>query len=541
MISTLNPRPGPIPQVRRSSILGPNGQPVSLFLYPTPRFNLRAYKPRYWLGADTKTNFGEYDRWEAVNYSRQLYAQIDPLGVAIDQKNSWAFGDAWDAHYTGRNAKWGEEASEFLKLQFFPLCNVRGELYDLKRSLRLSGQAWDVDGDDAMILTQSESGFPQVAFFPGTRIGMTATGSRGAMQRPGEDATGTVSGGPFDGAKIFDGVIMNRNMRMIGLRIVKEDGTVQDISSYNADLGYEPTWCDQGRGIPRILRSLLKWMNLQDIDEFLQRGMKRAAAVGLKFKTEEGEAGLGNEIITTETDTSAQNLPPGTNLVGDGNPKVAYEEIEGGEAYYFNSTTGEDVEEFKFSNPHPNSEKFIERVTRAAIASVGWLYELLDLTSTGRAPTRLACDIANQSIWDRQSAGYRRWKRMVSYAIAKGMKEGFISRNEDGIDPYLWEPGLPKQLSVDAGNDLQAAREDLKMGMTSHRIEAQKRGYHRKEIERDRLEEVRDLVAMAKQIHAESPEVPFERAMDLLEQRSPNPVSGQVQSPKAKVPSPEGK
>jgi hypothetical protein len=511
---------------RKSAILGPNGKPVSMFLYGTPRTNLRAYKPRYWLSADTKSNFGEYDRWEAVNYCRQLYAQVDALGAAVNQKNSWAFGDAWDAHYTGRNVKWGEEAAEFLKLQYFPMCNVRGELYDLKRSLRLSGQAWDVDGDDAMILTQSESGFPQIAFFPGTKIGMTATGSRGSAKSPGQDNTGTVSGGPFDGAKIFDGIIVNRNMRMIGLRIVKEDGSVQDISSYNADLGYEPAWVDQGRGIPLVLRSELRWMNLQDIDEFLQRGMKRAASIGLVAKTAGGEAKMGNQVITTEEDVGATQLPGGTALVVDGAPSIAYEEIEGGEMYYLDPNSNEGLEALDYKNSHPNTEKFIERLTRGALASIGWLYELLDLTSTGRAPTRLACDIANQSVWDRQSTGYRRWKRIVSYGIAKGMKEGFVSRNEDGLDPYLWEPGLPKLLSVDAGNDLQAAREDLKMGMTSHRIEAQKRGYHRKEIERDRLEEVRDLVAMAKKIHSESPEVPFERAMDLLEQRSPNPQTG---------------
>jgi len=333
-----------------------------------------------------------------------------------------------------------------------------------------------------------------------------------------------VESGVFSGAKVFDGVILDRNNRMIGLRIGKEDGTWQDVSSYSADLGYEPAWVDQGRGIPLVLRSELRWMNLQDIDEFLQRGMKRAASIGLKFKTIGGEAKLGNQVITTEDDLTVANLPAGTNLVGTSKPKLSYEEIEGGEAYYFDAAGNEDVEALDYKNPHPNTEKFIERLTRGALASIGWLYELLDLASTGRAPTRLACDIANQSVWDRQSSGFRRWKRMVTYGIAKAMKEGFISRNEEGLDPYLWEPGLPKQLSVDAGNDLQAAREDLKMGMTSHRIEAQKRGYHRKEIEADRLAEVRDLVAMAKQIHSESPEVPFERAMDLLEQRSPNPV-----------------
>lgn len=511
--------------IKQSSILGPNGKPVSYFLYPSPRWNLRQYKPRYWLAADTKSNVSQYDRWELVNYSRQLYAQVDTLGTAVDQKNSWAFGDAWDPHYVGTNQKWGEEATEFLKLQFYPMCNLRGPIYDLKRSLALSGRAFDVDGDDVMILTQSESGFPQVAFFPSTRIGTQATGMRGNMDnsKPGARPNDIVNGGPFDGARIFDGIIYDRNSRVIGVRIVSEDGRVQDFSALNADLAYEPTWSDQGRGIPRVATSLLKWMNLQDIDEFLQRGMKRAAAIGLKFKNEQGEAGLGNEVITAEQDADVQALGSSeTQVSGGEQPKIYYEELEGGEMYYLNSTTGEEIEALDYQNPHPNSEAFVERVQRGAISSVGWLYELLNLSSTGRAPSRLACDIANQSIGERQSSGLRRWKRMIAYAIAKGMKEGFLSHNDDGGDPYKWEVGFPKQVSVDAGNDEQADRENLKIGTSSKMIIAQKKGRHWRDIDAQRKREVQQLIDDAREISKKNTEVSFERAMELLEQRTPN-------------------
>src|SRR2546421_301439 len=122
---------------RKSLLLDAHGRPMSSFLYPTPRFNLRQYKPRFWLSADTKSNVGSYDRWELVNYSRQLFAQIGNLSTAIKEKNSWAFADAWDPHYGGRNIKWGEEAADFLKNQFYPMACVRGPIYDFKRCLRL--------------------------------------------------------------------------------------------------------------------------------------------------------------------------------------------------------------------------------------------------------------------------------------------------------------------------------------------------------------------------------------------------------------------
>lgn len=518
----MNPRNRPRP----SKILGPNGKPAAYFLYPTPRFNLRQYKPRYWLSADTKANFGEYDRWEAVNYSRQLFAQIPELSTSVRDKNTWSFGSAWDPHYMGVNRKWGDEAEDWLKNQFYPMCNVRGPLYDLRRTLMISGLMWDVDGDDALVFTESQSGFPQIAMYPGTKVGTQANGARGNLDTErGAGVSGTVKGGPFDGAKIFDGVIQDRNNRMIGIRFVGEDGEITDIPSYSCDMAYEPEWHDQGRGIPRVVTSLLRWMNLQDIDEFLQKGMKRAASVGLKFKNDTGEGGLGNEVVVGEDDVAATLSSGQTMLSGGSSPKIAVEEVEGGEMYYLNSLTGEDIEALDYQNPHPNSEEFVKRIMRGSMASVGWLYELLNLSETGRAPTRLACDIGNQSIGSRQESGYRRWKRVITYAIAKAMKNGLISKNYDGMDPYLWEPGYPKPLSVDAGNDEQADRENLKLGTTSKTLIAQKHGWHRNVIRRHRTTETVDLIEDALAISQKYPQVPFEKVMELLEQRGANPVA----------------
>src|SRR5207244_5558564 len=302
-----------------------------------------------------------------------------------------AFGDAWDPHYGGIDPDgWGKEAEEFLRYQFYPNCNLRGPQYNLGVSMNLSGQAWDVDGDDAMILTETENGFPALAFFPATKIASQGANLRGSF-KPGN----LVEGGPYDGARIFDGIIYDRNSRIVALRIMGEDGTYQDISSFNSDLAYEPKWSDQGRGIPLLATSMLKWLDLQDVDDFLRRGLKRASAIGLKVKKEEGEAGLGNELITTEDNPSD---PANAH-------KIAYEEIEGGEMYYLTAGVGEDIEGLSYKNPHPNTEAFIQRVTRCALNSIGWFYELMDLRETGRAPSRLLCGLANQSIWSRQKTG----------------------------------------------------------------------------------------------------------------------------------------
>jgi hypothetical protein len=495
-----------------SRILAPNGQPVAQWLYPSPRQNPKAYRPRYKLGTHYKDNVSSYDRSELVDYSRQLYAQIGDLATAIRQKNSWAFGDAWEPHYMGLNTKWGEEAEEWLKNSFYPTLNVRGPLFHFRRTMELSGMAWDYDGDDVMVLTESESHFPQIALFPSTRIG-----SGENYERRDE-----VKGGPYDGARIHDGVIYNRNGRAVAVRILSEDPSKppQDISLNNADLAFEPEWSDQNRGVPRPATCLLRWMDLQDIDHFIQKGMKRAASFGLKMKTAEGESVQGNEIITGEETV--------TDLDGASDTRDIHEERigDGGDLYYLSAPDGEDVEELDFKNPHPNVEAFIQRVKRECLTSVGWFYELLNLESTGRAPSRLVCDLANQSIWSRQETGERRARRIINYGIAQAMKGGFISKNNDGSDPYKWEFGMPARLSVDAGNDEQASREAVKMGMSTKAIEAQKKGLRGEAIRKARKAEVRAEFLDAKELKEEFG-LPFEYVMERIDQRSPNPVFNQ--------------
>jgi len=508
---------------RHPLLYGPTGRPLSYGLYPSTRHAPQNYLPRRTIATDIKLAVSGFDRAEMVQYSRQLFAQLANLGSAIIDKNFWAFGDAWDPHYTGANLKWGLEATAFLKDQFLPNADRHGR-HDWLTLLYLSGIAWDRDGDDLMLLTEDETGFPKVEFISGARIGS----GRGL-------AGDTVKEGDYKGDKIFDGIIFNSAGTPVAARVMGNDQagaeTFQNFSigyGGRGDLAYLPEWQDQGRGIPLVGRCSLDWMDLQDIDSFLKRGIKRASSVGLVHKNAEGEAGLGNEILTEETVTDSTGAEK----------TVTYEEIQGGDMYYLRSTDGEALEGLNFSTPHPNVENFIARIERRGIKAVGWAYELIYLNESGRAATRLVVDLGNQSIWKQQRLGLRRTWRAVRYALAKAMKNGFLSRNPDSKDAYFgWDFGLPKPLSVDAGNDEQADRENLKMGTTTKALIAQKQGRYWEEIQRQRKSEILANVRDASEIEAASGgKVNFQRAMDLLEQRSANPSpTPPVTKPQVKV------
>jgi hypothetical protein len=500
-----------------SVILAPNGKPASTWLFPTPRHNPKLYKPRAWLAPDFKSNFDGYDRIEAINIARQLVAQIGDLSTAIRQKNAWAFINGWDAQYVGGKAKWGEEAEEFLRDQFYPKCHLRGPLFDFRATLYLTGLALDREGGDVLVFTESENHFPMITVYPVTRIGSGVSARR---------RMGTVEGGRYNGSRLHDGLVLDRHGRTIAIGIIGENGEKPEfISTFNADYIFEPEWVDQGHPVPPPTCCSLRWMDRQDLDDFLRAGMKRAATMALKRKTALGEVPNGAEGITQEVEARRADGTTETH-------KILLEKVYGaGDIVELSSTDGEDIDVLEFSNPHPNAEAFVERTTRECLASIGWHFELLNLASTGRAPTRLVCDLANQTISSRQYTAERRARRIIGYALFKAMKHGFLSKNDDPRDVLKWEFGYPAEMSVDAGNDAKAAIDFLKAGMTTRGIEAQKQGRRAEVIKKGRLTEIKgdyiDAFKMAKDLNAikdaaDNP-VQWEDVLERLEQHNPNP------------------
>jgi hypothetical protein len=186
----------------------------------------------------------------------------------------------------------------------------------------------------------------------------------------------------------------------------------------------------------------------------------------------------------------------------------------------------------QFENPHPNIEAYVVRKLRENIYGLGWLFELIDVSSTGRAPTRLACDLANNNIWNLQMPGEERLSWFTKFAIITGIKNKHIpAPNAPPLsdDPYRWTFGYPKEISVDQGNDVTASLNRLRYGLTSQRVESARYGYVLKRIRRDRQKEVAALIEDAagavKQAKAAGHDLPFVKAMEMFWMPSANSAS----------------
>lgn len=534
-------------------LYGPNGQQI----YPTPRESPGKYRPRPVLNREIKRSISQYDHAELVSLSASLSCRIPALRSAIRDKNSWAFSN-WLPIYMGDDEKWGEAAEEYLIHEVLPHAMFRELRQDFSWGMRISGMGLDMHGDDLAVFTEDEQHNPRIHIAASPLLGNGTPGLgwvssmySGAFNGMRADGMGVVNEGKFKGLGIYNGIIRQNN-RWIACRVLGFDDSgnpfYSDIElSGSAHYACEQEFFGQGRGLPRVSASVLHWMKKEEIDDQFLKGLANAAQRAVVHKLPAGKdaaMALGNAI--TETSVSVPKLDSSGNVVTDNDGNVLTEDravfveySQDGNVQYIGAD--EELGGISFENPHPNAEDFAVRVLMECLGDLGWSWELLDSTSTGRAPTRMVCQKANNSICERQSIEEHRSVRFFQHSIAKGMENGRIPPNRNGTDPYKWGIGFPKELSVDQGNDVSAALDRLRYGLTNERIEASKEGLIAKRIRKDREKEVKDLITAADKAlkfarnlgHAE---FTFEQAMALFYQPSPNaPTSQTKQSETAKT------
>lgn len=521
-------------------LYGASGQQI----YPSPSESPGKYRSRPILRREIKRSISEYAHAELVSLSGSLCCRIPTLRTAIRDKNAWAFQN-WLPIYMGENEAWGERAEEYLTEEVLPSALLRELRQDFAWGLRVSGMGLDMYGDDLAIFTEDEDGNPKIDFISATRIGnggrnqgwtdSVFTGATYGMARA--DGMGIVDVGRFTGLPIYNGVI-RKNGVPVAVRCLgyKRDGSpiwfdTQIGMSYGAHYACEQEFFGQGRGLPRAAASVLHWMKKEEIDDQFLKGLANAAERTVLHQLAPGQdAAMSRGNAVSETFQTVAKTDAFGNPLADGSTEeqaVFVEHSSDGNITYI--AADENLTGLNYQVPHPNVEDFAIRVLIECLADLGWSWPLINSSDTGRAPTRLETNKANNSISDRQSTQEARSLRFFQYAIAKGMELGRIPRNDVGTDAFKWAVGYPAEMSVDAGNDVTASLNRLRMGLTNERIEAAKNGYIAKHIKKQRKKEIKELLLAAEDACAFAQGLKggenftFDQAMALFYQPGPNP------------------
>jgi hypothetical protein len=537
-----------------SIICGPRGES----LYPSPQDRPGKYRHTNSLQRDIKRSISEYDHAEKVTLCAQIAARIPALSGAIRQKNEWAFPpDSWQPifyHDYSDNDTWSDAAEEWLVHTVFQQALIGNSRKDLIRSIAVSGMDADRHGRDlAIFRCDASTGFmPRMQVVPGPRIGNGKGGDGGwwssqTVSQVGFGSSGShgsgysiCKGGEFDGYRIYQGIIHNSNDEPIAARILgmKLEGgnwieTYSDVRlgfQYGTHLWSEYDWHGMGSPLPKMSAAILKWLRKEEIDDLLLTGLANAASQTVIHQLAEGEdapTALGDGLDMVETmDANGNTQTVYVAPIGDGGTK------------YIGSN--EDLKGLSYENPHPNVQEFSRGNLVECLHDYGWPYSFLDSGDGGRAATRLDCELANNSIWQKQSPGEERLCAFVKFAIACGITHKHLAPAPLGpLDaPYKWTFGSPKEISVDAGNDVTAYLQMLRFGLTSQRIGTSRWGYVLKRIAKDRRKEAMMLADNTKAyieyvkkegMDITSPE--YLSASQFFYQPSPNPFMPQAAKP----------
>ncbi|HWN09758.1 MAG TPA: phage portal protein [Pyrinomonadaceae bacterium] len=478
----------------------------------------RGYRPRTAnVFTDNRKAVSTYDWQRLVDLSRQVVSRVGILHGAIMQKNGYAVGQGWRFCYDGPDKLFKGEIEEWINEFWYPIANIRGEPYDFQTTLFLDGCAIDHDGDNVMVMRESEEGLPRLQLVAAHRIGNRQSASGGQNQ----GGFCLVEKGPYKGARMYNGVIVDRDGANLAFRILGDtEAEDMDVPANNAQMIFEPVWSDQGRGIPRAAVSLIEMINVEDINHFLTRQVKQDSMLGLKVDNEDGEPPTGTSIVGGDEENPRDR--------NTSNPDVEIEYLEGNEVQYFRSNTGGKIDILTSQRPHPNVEAFVQRLESIGLYALGWHRGLLDPASLRGANTRLIQDGARKNIAGRQNTLWKRATRAAKFAVAKAITRKSVRGTADQWWKYV-NFQMPAEISVDSGNDAKADLDALRMGTTTRAILAGKNGENEERILKQRGLEVRAMITEAQEISTQTGK-PFELVLSMLWQ------SGSGGSPPAPAP-----
>lgn len=384
--------------------------------------------------------------WQVISYlSEKAFGNFPLVEGIISQKAMHAIGNAWLPVFQGEAVDWGEMVRRWLIEEWYPTCDVRGMNFGFVDNLYLGSSNIDSVGDLVELLVESENGWPMIQMIPSRQIGQWEAGSGDR-----------VKGGPYDGARIENGVIMNDSGRPIAYRKLGEErGSFEDIEARYIIHTFEPKYIEQTRGFPLLTSCLEDLAMSSQSEEWEQMAMLIASSIGLIDTNESGESDTAADNPFSQ---NTENTPAGVQVTS----------MLGGMIRYLKANAGHKLEQFTNQKPGDDWENYQDRIARKAAVAANWSYGYAwkpeSITGTAQRGELVKC---RNSVSDRQSLIGPRAKRKVGFAVSVAIKNGIIppypGRDKGGF--LKWGFTLPPRISIDEGRDRAQRREDSKFGL----------------------------------------------------------------------------
>jgi capsid protein len=377
-----------------------------------------------------------YDRKTLLSASRRLYLNLGPARGAIDQKAMYSVGRAWLPRFRGADAEFGRIAEEWLSGQWYGIGDVRGGMHDFRTGLYLLSVAIDRDGEAFVLLTESKDGYPRYQHIPAHRIG----------NPDGQND------GPYNGQMLIDGILYNRQGAPIAYSYLDSQGNFERfIRAFDIIHIYDPSWQEQGRGLPAFTHALNDLRDMLQSHEWERMAQLMLSSIGIIETNEHGMPDMddpANALLGNTGDIGAQ-------------PTVS--KLDGGSIRYIRAGSGAKIETISNDRPGSAWTDFHDRIIRSALSGINWSYSLVWKGNQigGGTAQRTEIAMAQRAVEDRQDVLLYAAKRLIGYAVAKAQKNNIIPESSDW---YKWEFTYPSKLTIDDGRVAKELESQWKSG-----------------------------------------------------------------------------
>jgi len=451
------------------------------------------------LDHDFHRNISSYGRRTLMSISRYLFWNFPAIQGAVLEQANLAVSSFIPQYYGRNKLGFGDPAENWL-FEWHKIFDIEGPPYDYDTFVQHLIIADLVDGDIGVILTETPDGYPMIQVIPAHLI----------VTRNSEKI---VSGGPYDGATIIDGIIVDEYTRPLAARIYNDDSassTVHtDVSFRNMILSFWPIVRGQKRGLPSLVSAMFDWQDVAESRQFELVAQKVAAALYLIENNETGDIDESKAIFKTaatfDADTGAKTANAKEKLTG--------------EIRRYRAGSGSKIEAFRADRPTGNQQAFEDRIVRSAFAGLEWSFDFcLDPSHVGGAPMRVIVDKICAVLEKRQRMVGKVCRRVDGYGLSKATKRGELPADADW---WMWEYQGPARITADRKYESDIDIQEMRNGIKTRKEACSRRGQYWEDVDAQRMLEVRSDLQRAKDLAAEF-DISIQEAIILLSAPTPN-------------------
>ena len=366
----------------------------------------------------------KYDRETLQSASRTLYLNSPLMVGASNQIGIYSVGNAFLPTYKGKDKEFGDAAKFWLKDEWYPICNIDGDIADFTSDMFVDSVSIDRDGEVFEYSTQTKSGYPQIQQIPSHRISS------------GELPDGIQKSGTYAGYDLYDGIVYFPGTSIpVAYSLCDTEGKHKQFIEKKFILHvFDRYWPEQRRGLPLFWHSLNNLRDIMQSEEWERMNLLSMSSLN----------------YTVENETGGPDMEEPGYVAGDcGNLAVQF--LQGGRIMYAKAGAGEKITQHQNFRPGNPWHEFYDMQARQCLVGACLPATLWKPSGQGTAQ-REDIGKACRFVEDRQSLLEKIAKWRVRKAIAWAMDNNRIPQSADWFN---WGFTRPSKLTIDDGRSLK--------------------------------------------------------------------------------------